>query len=87
MRELELELEACKQEVARERTKVLDREEAVAQQRTDIACREKDRLAALRHEKGKAKAQRREAEVLARDQAAVAAESRYKQAVEEKKGM
>ncbi|KAI0917466.1 hypothetical protein AcW1_007340 [Taiwanofungus camphoratus] len=87
VRELELELEACKQEVARERTKVLDREEAVAQQRTDIACREKDRLAALRHEKGKAKAQRREAEVLARDQAAVAAESRYKQAVEEKKAL
>lgn len=60
MRELELELEECKKEVALERTKVLEREQIITQQ-------QRDRLA-----QSTAKTQEEE--------------SRYKEAVEEKKG-
>jgi len=36
VRELELELEACKREVARERTRVMEREEVIVQQQRDV---------------------------------------------------
>lgn len=36
VRELELELEACKREVARERTRVMEREEVIVQQQQDV---------------------------------------------------
>ncbi|KAH9841344.1 uncharacterized protein C8Q71DRAFT_853748 [Rhodofomes roseus] len=84
--ELELELEACKQEVARERTKVEEREGLVAQHAAVVLERERERLANLdRQAKAKARAQRRDVEVDAGQRSIN--ESKYKEAVEEKKAL
>ncbi|KAG6812112.1 hypothetical protein H0H92_004341 [Tricholoma furcatifolium] len=52
VRELELELEVCKRDVARERTRVLEREELIVQQQRDASFT----AASRRKEKGKARA-------------------------------
>jgi hypothetical protein len=74
VRELELELEACKRDVARERTRVLEREETIAQQQLDSSY-----IAVSKRHKGKARAQdvTKEGEL----------HERYREAVEEKKGL
>ncbi|PCH40313.1 hypothetical protein WOLCODRAFT_162258 [Wolfiporia cocos MD-104 SS10] len=85
--ELELELESCKDEVARERTRVLQREERIAQHAADVIEKEKERLANLNKQvnrKSKSQTQK-DAEMESKDRAA--AESRYREAVEEKKAL
>ena len=72
VRELEMELEECKHEVARERTKVLEREEVITKQRIDVKA-QKQRLA----EETKA-VQAKATEDTDR--------GRYKEVVEEQKG-
>ncbi|KAG6853291.1 hypothetical protein C0991_005463 [Blastosporella zonata] len=52
VRELELELEVCKRDVARERTRVMEREEVIVQQQRDASFS----TAGRRREKGKARA-------------------------------
>lgn len=72
VRELERELDACKIEVARERTRVMDRESVFVKQREDTQSPNGKA-------KGKGKSTRFEDdEVL---------EKRYREVVEEKKGM
>lgn len=73
VRELEMELEVCKRDVARERTRVLEREETIVQQRRDASY-----IAASKRHKGKARAKdvSMEGEL----------HERYNEAVEEKKG-
>lgn len=73
VRELELELEACKQQVARERTKVLEREQV------DTDANER--------RSRPAKSGLRNVGVEAKEEDADADISRYKEAVEEKKGL
>lgn len=81
MHELELELEACKQDVARERTKVEEREEAVAKHTAAVLEREKERLADLgRRVESRADKMQRELEINAAERSI-----RYKEAVDEKK--
>jgi hypothetical protein len=74
VRELEMELEVCKRDVARERTRVLEREETIVQQRRDASY-----IAASKRHKGKARAKdvSMEGEL----------HERYREAVEEKKGL
>jgi DNA helicase IV len=74
VRELEMELEVCKRDVARERTRVLEREETIVQQRRDA-----NYIAASKKQKGKARAQNvsMDGEI----------HERLKEAVEEKKGL
>ena len=74
VRELEIELEACKKEVARERTRILEHEQSMM--REDVRNK---RIARERMEQEKKKAEDDQAEL-------AAAETRYKSAVEEKKG-
>lgn len=72
VRELEHELEACKAEVARERTRVMEQDNLIAQQREDA------QRSSSRKEKGKGKCTRFENnEEL---------EARYREVIEEKKG-
>ncbi|KAG5353911.1 hypothetical protein C0989_000154 [Termitomyces sp. Mn162] len=52
VRELELELEVCKRDVARERTRVLEREEVIVQQQRDVSFN----AALRRKDKGKGRA-------------------------------
>lgn len=70
VRELELELEVCKREVARERTRVMEREESIIQQQ------QRERPGPSRKGKGKATEERND------DQGT----ERYREIVEEKKG-
>ncbi|EAU85851.2 hypothetical protein CC1G_05068 [Coprinopsis cinerea okayama7 len=70
--ELEMELDECKRDVARERTRLLEREEVMVQQHKDL-------LEAVGRVKGKAKARSEE------DEEEVT--KRYKEAVEEKKAL
>lgn len=74
VRELELELEVCKRDVARERTRVMEREEVIVQQQRDASG-----ILGLRRSKGKSRAKdaSMDNEVL---------HDRYREAVEEKKG-
>lgn len=74
VRELELELEVCKRDVARERTRVLEREDTIVQQRRDASY-----IAASRKHKGKARAKDMSMEGDIHE--------KYKEAVEEKKGL
>ena len=74
--ELELELEACKKEVARERTRILEHEQSIVR---DEMPQPGARNHHTQHHLQR-KAQEDEAEL-------AAAEARYKSAVEEKKGM
>jgi hypothetical protein len=75
VRELERELDACKIEVARERTRVMERESVIVQQREDAQNRSQK---ARKHEKGKGKSTRFEDDE--------ELEERYREVVEEKKG-
>ncbi|KAI0643104.1 hypothetical protein C8Q79DRAFT_1075347 [Trametes meyenii] len=77
VRELELELEACKKEVARERTRILEHEQSIVR---DEAPRPGARNNRAQHHQQQRKAQEDEAEL-------AAAEARYKSAVEEKKAL
>jgi hypothetical protein len=72
VRELEHELETCKAEVARERTKVMEQDSLIMQQREDTQK-------ISRKEKGKGKCTRFENDE--------ELEARYREVVEEKKGM
>ncbi|KZT64268.1 hypothetical protein DAEQUDRAFT_718247 [Daedalea quercina L-15889] len=85
--ELELELEACKQEVARERTKVEQREELVARHAAVVLEREKEKLVDIgrQMQSRAAEMQRRDAQVEAGQQNIN--ENKYKEAVEEKKAL
>ena len=74
VRELERELDACKIEVVRERTRVMERESVIVQQREAQNRSQKPR----KHEKGKGKSTRFE------DDGEL--EERYREVVEEKKG-
>jgi len=74
VRELELELEVCKRDVARERTRVLEREETIVQQQRDAS-----HIASLKRHKGKARAKD-----VSMDEEL---HERYREAVEEKKGL
>ncbi|KAI0350352.1 hypothetical protein OH77DRAFT_1489227 [Trametes cingulata] len=79
VRELELELEACKKEVARERTRILEHERSAM--RDDIPPQDNARhKRAQQQQRQQRKAQEDEAEL-------AAAEARYKSAVEEKKAL
>ena len=81
--ELELELEACKQEVARESMKVEEREEAVARHTAAVLEREKEKLAGLgRRVRSRADRIQRDAEINAAERSI-----KYKEAVAEKKGL
>lgn len=73
VRELEHELEACKAEVARERTKIMEQDSLIGQQQHEDAQR------ISRQEKGKGKCTRFENDE--------ELEARYREVVEEKKGM
>lgn len=73
VRELERELETCKAEVARERSRVLERESIIVQQREDVAA------AKARRYKGKERSIRFEEDEELQE--------RYKEVVEEKKGI
>jgi chromosome segregation ATPase len=77
VRELERELDACKVEVARERTRVMERESVIVQQREDVQ-RQTQRTETQGKGKGKAKTTRFE------DDGEL--EERYREVVEEKKG-
>lgn len=71
MQELERELDECKQQVIRERHRVLQREDIIARQKI-----QHDSKASLLRKKGKDRAEEDVVEV----------QRRYKEAVEEKKG-
>ena len=80
VRELELELEACKKEVARERTRILE-QSAIRDENTSVGPRSRrSQQPQHKQQQQQKKAQEDEAEL-------AAAEARYKAAVEEKKGM
>jgi hypothetical protein len=70
VRELEVELEACKEDVRRERTRVLEREDVISMQRVDASPRRK----------GKARDHAREVSI------EMNMGKRYREVVEEKKG-
>ena len=74
---MERELDACKIEVARERSRVMERESVIVQQREDVQ-RQTQRTETLAKGKGKAKTTRFE------DDGEL--EERYRGVVEEKKG-
>ncbi|KAI0714073.1 hypothetical protein C8T65DRAFT_806673 [Cerioporus squamosus] len=77
VRELELELEACKKEVARERTRIMEHEHS--------AMRDDERQRRAASQRERMQQQQRKAE---EDQAELAAtEARYKAAVDEKKAL
>ncbi|TFK38989.1 hypothetical protein BDQ12DRAFT_735193 [Crucibulum laeve] len=76
VRELELELEECKREVARERTRLMEREEVIVQQQRDLSMNN------ARRTKGKARA--RDVSVSVHEEDLI---GRYKEAVEEKKAL
>jgi hypothetical protein len=76
VRELERELDACKAEVARERTRVMERESVIVQQRENA---QSQTHRAGKQERGKGKSTRFE------DDGEL--EERYGEVVEEKKGM
>ena len=80
VRELELELEVCKRDVARERTRVLEREEIIVQQQQQRESR--------RYGNGKGKAKARDASIVNvdKERGDDLVRERYKEAVEEKKG-
>ncbi|KAJ3892812.1 hypothetical protein GG344DRAFT_44628 [Lentinula edodes] len=78
VRELELELEMCKKDVARERTRVIQKEEAILQNQRELERAVAD---AKRSMKGKTRA--RDTSMHADIDASV----RYKEAVEEKKAL
>ena len=75
VRELERELDVCKVEVARERTRVMERESIIVQQREDAQTQSQR---TKRQEKGKGKSSR------FKDDGEL--EERYRAVVEEKKG-
>ena len=77
VRELELELEECKREVARERTRLMEKEEVIVQHQRDLSFSKK------KGAKGKGKAREVDFEQSEVGEASV----RYKEAVEEKKGL
>ena len=80
IRELEMELDICKRDVTRERTRVLEREEIIVQQQRDLK----------RNIKGKSKAPTRDISINVsgdRDIGHDLVRERYKEAVEEKKGL
>lgn len=74
VRELELELEVCKRDVVRERTRVMEREEVIVQQQRDVSD-----IALSKKNKGKARAK----DVTMNEDAV---HEKYREAVEEKKG-
>ena len=71
-----MELDECKRDVARERTRLLEQEEVIVQQQRELA-------GATSKAKGKAKEKVREKEVVEDSEEVM---KRYKDAVEEKKG-
>jgi len=78
VRELEMELDICKRDVARERTRVMEREEIIVQQQRDVK----------RNIKGKSKASMRDVSInVSGDRDRDLVRERYKEAVEEKKGL
>ncbi|KAH9891935.1 hypothetical protein C8Q73DRAFT_763436 [Cubamyces lactineus] len=79
VRELELELEACKKEVARERTRILE-QSAIRDENTSVGPRSRRPQQQQHKQQQQKKAQEDEAEL-------AAAEARYKAAVEEKKAL
>ncbi|CCM06128.1 uncharacterized protein FIBRA_08377 [Fibroporia radiculosa] len=84
--ELELELEACKQEVVRERTKILEREELVAQRAANLLSQERERLVDMdRSTRGYSRNRKMDGSMNAQE--ALRNDSRYKEAVEEKKAL
>ena len=75
-----MELDICRRDVARERTRVLEREEIIVQQQRDVK----------RNVKGKSKAPARDVSMNVggdRDRDRDLVRERYKEAVEEKKGL
>lgn len=76
VRELELELEVCKRDVARERTRVLEREEVIVQQQRDASLI----AASRRRDKGKTRAKDTTTEQEGLYQ-------KYREAVEGQKGL
>ncbi|PIL22329.1 hypothetical protein GSI_15017 [Ganoderma sinense ZZ0214-1] len=83
VRELELELEACKKEVARERTRIMEHEQSVSRDAEPEAS--KKRVVSQREHLQQQQEQQKKAE---ENQAELAAaEARYKAAVEEKKAL
>lgn len=76
VRELELELEACKKEVARERTRIMEHEQSAFHAEPPAGT---SRNAHTQQQQQRRKAQEDEAEL-------AGAEARYRAAVEEKKG-
>jgi hypothetical protein len=77
VRELELELEVCKREVARERTRVMEREDVIVQHQREV-----ERASAGAGRKGKARA--RDVSGHAEDPELT---KKYREIVEEKKGL
>jgi len=73
VRELERELDACKAEVARERTRVMERESVIVQQREDV---QSQGHRTEKQAKGKSTRFEDDGEL----------EERYREVVEEKKG-
>ena len=81
VRELEIELEECKRQVAKERTKVLEREQVGTQHRTGV-----DSRAPVQTKKAKSKGLRGLRDVVVEVEEEDADVSRYQEAVQEKKG-
>ncbi|TFK23421.1 hypothetical protein FA15DRAFT_620875 [Coprinopsis marcescibilis] len=79
VRELEMELDECKRDVARERTRLLEREEVIVQQQTDLNT--------VRSSGSKGKARVTAANVSLNMQDQEEMTRRYKDAVEEKKAL
>lgn len=79
VRELELELEACKKEVVRERTRIMEHEHSTTRDEQATAGPRRATSQRERVQQHKKKAEVDQAEL-------AAAEARYKSAVEEKKG-
>ena len=77
VQELETELDACKKEVARERTRIMEHEQSMMKEREDEG---RKRMARERMQQHKKKSEEDQAEL-------ASAEARYKSAVEEKKGI
>ncbi|EJF61064.1 hypothetical protein DICSQDRAFT_106734 [Dichomitus squalens LYAD-421 SS1] len=83
VRELELELEACKQEVARERTRILEHEQSVMRDDEAPAGRKR-----VQRERPQQQQQQQQQKKAGEDQAELAAaEARYRAAVDEKKAL
>ncbi|KAI0755192.1 hypothetical protein C8Q80DRAFT_1248305 [Daedaleopsis nitida] len=78
VRELEIELEACKKEVIRERTRIMEHEQSIREDEPAASRRRADQRERIQQQKKKAE----------EDQAELAAaETRYKAAVEEKRAL